>query len=119
MAVKTVQYVSQFDPGAEQLAQNVLKDKQARFDQTYAGLINEYARQGDVFSLDTEFKEKQMNQLKGRVDEVVDKYNGDYGAASKDLARLIAEERQNPFYNLNKLHIQKKAEEMALKKIWS
>jgi len=115
MAVKTVQYVSQFDPGAEQLAQNVLKDKQARFDQTYAGLINEYARQGDVFSLDTEFKEKQMNQFKGRVDEVVDKYNGDYGAASKDLARLIAEERQNPFYNLNKLHIQKKAEEMALK----
>ena len=115
MAVRTVQYVSQFDPAAEQLSQNVLKDRQARFDQSYAGLINEYARQGDVFSLDPEYKEKQMQQFRDKAGEVIDKYNGDYGAASKELAGLVAQERQNPFYNLNKMHIQKKAEEMALK----
>jgi hypothetical protein len=115
MAVRTVQYVSQFDPAAEQLSQNVLRDKQARFDQAYAGLINEYARQGDVFSLDPEYKEKQMQQFRDKASEVIDKYNGDYGAASKELAALVAQERQNPFYNLNKMHIQKKAEEMALK----
>jgi len=105
-----VKYTSQFDPGMEQMSQQILLRSQNKYDTAFGGTADEQAKLNSIFSLDEEAKQQVMNRFEQNKQDILKRYNGDYGAASKDLANLIVKERNNPFYGLNALQQKKVAE---------
>lgn len=108
--VQPARYVSQFDPAAEQMTQNILRERSNRFQESFANMQQEKAKIGDMFFLDEDAKQKVLGQLDERKNEILDKYEGDFEAAAPELTKLAVQERSNPIYQLNKIQQQKVAE---------
>lgn len=49
---------------------------------------------------DIPIKNRVLGEFQTKVQDVVERYGGDYGAAAKDLTRLTSKTRQNPFFQL-------------------
>lgn len=105
--IQPVRYTSQFDPAAEQLTQQVLRERSNRFEQSFANIAQEQAKQGEMFFLDEQAKQQTLSRFNAEKDQILDKYEGDYEAAAPELTKLIVKERNNPIYNLNKYQQQK------------
>jgi len=101
-SVQAARYVSQFDPGAQDLTQRILQERSNRFEQSFAGLQAEQAKQGEIFFLDEQAKQNTLGRFNAEKDDILKKYNNDYEAAAPELSKLIVKERNNPIYNLNK-----------------
>ncbi len=82
--------------------QQQLAQDQARHDLA----IQQQAAMEDMFAeipthpVDIPIKNKVLGDFQSKVEEIVDRYGGDYGAAAKDIARLTSRTRQNPFFQL-------------------
>ncbi len=110
LRVQPARYVSQFDPAAEQLTQNILRERSNRFEESFANLQQERARLGEMFFLDQEAKDRVLGDFEQRKQEVLDKYDNDFEAAAPELTKLVVNERANPIYQMNQLQQQKVAE---------
>lgn len=114
-AVQPAQYISQYDPAMEQRMQDVMVTSQARYDQAFNNILGEQARQGEIFFLNPKDKEIAQSGFKSQVDDILQRYEGDYGAASKELSKAIVAERNNPAYQLSQYQVQKAQEANRLK----
>jgi len=103
-----LQYQSQFVPTDFNTVGNVLgmfrqdmAQRNKEFDQGQAFENAAIAEAYGTESFDNDLLNQQVQSLETRINDAVTKYGGDYGAASQDIARLIAKERSNPFWKLN------------------
>lgn len=104
-----LQYQSQFIPTDFGAVSNVLgmyrqdmNQREQQFDQAQAGANTALANIYGIETLDPELFQQAGDTLSQKIDEVVSKRGGDYGAAAQDISRLIAQETKNPIYGLNK-----------------
>lgn len=97
-----VQYTSQFIPTDIGAMSNLLGQRQTRYDQALAGQLAMEDAYAQLPSTPQDIAGKQvlLNQFKTDVQSIVDRYGGDYGAASKDIARLVSKKRQDPSFQL-------------------
>lgn len=112
-----IQYVPQFIPTDIGAISNVLDRRQAEYDAGYAAplMYEDKYSQIPVSPENITGKQAILDSFKDRIQKVVDRYGGDYGAASKDITREIAKERQNPFYQMAPQHYQAMQRQQALK----
>ena len=106
-------YQSQFIPTDFNTLGNVLNmyrqdmaQRDAEYDQSYAASLDAISQLGQLPSFDLEGRDERLQALSTALEEAVQKRGGDYGAASKDIARIIAKERANPWYGLNARQLQ-------------
>ena len=104
-----LQYQSQFVPTDFGTVGNVLgmfrqdmNQRNQEFDQGVAMEVQSLADLGALEAFDQEGKKQRIDSISKLMQEAVTKHGGDYGAASKDIARIIASERANPWYQFNK-----------------
>lgn len=104
-----LQYQSQFIPTDFGTVQNVLGmyrqdmgQREQQFDQGVAMETQAMADLGALAAFDEEAKQERLNTINSLMEEAVNKRGGDYGAASRDIARIIASERANPWYQFNR-----------------
>ena len=113
--VQPTQYISQYDPLLNQRIEQDLAQRDKAFKQTYAGMAEEQARQGDIFFLDIEAKGELAKGFEQKKQSILEKYNGEYDKAAPELTNLVVQEHNNPLYQLNNLQIRKKDEFDKLK----
>lgn len=101
-------YQSQFVPTDFNTLGNVLgmyrqdmKERNQQFDQASNMEAQTLAELGALQSYDTEGKSQRIGEIQKLMDEAVKKRGGDYGAAAKDITKIIASERSNPWYQFN------------------
>ena len=104
-----IQYQSQFIPTDFSTVGNLLgmfrqdmAQRNQEFDQAAELETSSLADIGSIPTYDLQGRESRMSELDRAISDTVSKYGGDYGAASKDIARIIAKERNNPWYQMNK-----------------
>ena len=104
-----LQYQSQFIPTDFGAVSNVLgmyrqdmDQREQQFDQAQAGANTALANIYGMDTLDPELFQQAGDALSQKIEEMVSKRGGDYGAAAQDISRLIAQEVKNPIYGLNK-----------------
>lgn len=98
---------SMYNPQAEQQFMQAVGQRQERFDATNMAYAAEKARIGEMDTYNLAGLTKQLGNFEGKIKEVVrDKYNGDWGAAANEVARMIGTERSNPFYHYNKQQVE-------------
>jgi len=112
-----IQYTPQYIPTDMGLMSNMLDRKQAKYDAGYSAPLSfeDEFSQIDVSPENIAGKQAVLGNFKGRIQEIVDQYGGDYGAASKDIARAISKERGNEFYQLAPQHTAALKRQQALK----
>lgn len=97
-----VQYIPQPIFSNVGILQQQLAQDQARHDLA----MQQQVAMEDMFAeipthpTDIPIKNKILGDFQSKVEEIVDRYGGDYGAAAKDITRLIRKTRQNPFFQL-------------------
>jgi hypothetical protein len=69
-------------------------------------LAQETARMGELETRDIEGLDQRMGEFKDTVSAIRENYNNDLALAAPELARAVAKERQNPWYQKNKLYTQ-------------
>lgn len=118
-----IQYQSQFIPTDFSTVGNLLgmyrqdmAQRNQEFDQAAELETSSLADIGSIPTYDLQGRESRMSELDRAISDTVSKYGGDYGAASKDIARIIAKERNNPWYQMNKqlYDTEQKRRELAL-----
>ena len=104
-----LQYQSQFIPTNYGAVENVLGmykqdmgQREQQFDQGVAAEQMALADLAQMETTDQAKKQELIDSLRGRIEDVVNKRGGDYGAAAKDITRLIATEKSNPWYQFDK-----------------
>lgn len=104
-----LQYQSQFIPTDFGTVENVLGmyrqdmgQREQQFDQGVAMETQAIADLGALAAFDEEAKQERLNTISSLLQEAVNKRGGDYGSASRDIARIIASERANPWYQTNR-----------------
>lgn len=97
-----IQYVPQFIPTNVGLMNQQLGQMQQRYDQAAAMMPQFEDQYGQMLvdPSDIEGKNAILGKFQGKVQDIVDRYGGDYGAASKEIARNISRFRQDPFFQL-------------------
>jgi hypothetical protein len=96
------QYESFFNPIPIDFLQQELGKRQGRYDAAYAGSL---AAQDELSNVqvgmaDLASKNEIISQGIGDINKLVeDKYGGDWGRASKEVARNVSSLRANPFWN--------------------
>ena len=103
-----LQYQSQFIPTNFGAVDNVLgmyrqdmNQREQQFDAAALAEQQAIAELGALPSYDIEGRAQRLGELEKQFQSAVDKHGGDYGAAAKDLTRIIAKERNNPWYQFN------------------
>lgn len=99
------QYESFFNPIPIEFVQEQLMQRQNRYDQAYAGALDakDQAAQAEVGMLDVAYKNKIVEDFKNNTNKIVEeRYGGDWGKASKEIARTVTNIRSNPFWNAAK-----------------
>ena len=112
-----LQYQSQFIPTNFGQINNVLgmyrqdmNRREQQFDQA-AQLQNEaLSYYGQLPTSDVSTRNELVEGLQSRIEEAVNKRGGDYGAASKDIAKIISKERSNPWYEFDRSKLAKSQE---------
>ena len=98
---------SMYNPEAEQAFIEAVGKRQERFDTTNLAYAAEKARIGEMETYNLAGLTKQLSNFENKIKETVrDKYNGDWGAAANEVARMIGTERSNPFYHYNKQQVE-------------
>ena len=104
-----LQYQSQFIPTNFGQINNVLgmyrqdmNRREQQFDQAAQMENQALANIYGMETLDPDLLTSAADDLSKRIESVVEKRGGDYGAASKDIAKLISKEARNPIYGLNR-----------------
>lgn len=112
-----IQYTPQFIPTNVGLMNNILAQKQSDYDAGYAapGMFEDKFAQIQVSPENMAGKQAILGNFQDKIKGVVDRYGGDYGAASKDIVREIARERQNPFYQMAPQHQKALARQQSMK----
>lgn len=117
-----LQYQSQFIPTNYGAVENVLRmyrqdmgQREQQFDLAQQMQDQAVANIYGMETLDPDVLQQAGDALSQRIDDIVSKRGGDYGAAAKDISSLIAQESRNPIYGLNKRKLeQTKLLEQAL-----
>jgi len=104
-----LQYQSQFVPTNLGAVENILGmyrqdmgQREQEFDLAEQMQDQAVANIYGMDTLDPEVLQQAGDTLAQRIEEIVSKRGGDYGAASGDISKLIAQEARNPIYGLNK-----------------
>ncbi len=100
--ITPVRFTPQFDPITHQGYVSQLQRLQSEYDKAYA---NQLAAEDMYSQLPTAVEDiagKQMliGNFQSKIQDLVDKAGGDYGAVSKQIAREVSRLRQNPFVQL-------------------
>jgi hypothetical protein len=108
-----LQYQSQFIPTDFGTVQNILGmyrqdmgQREQQFDQGVAAEQMALADLAQMETTDQVKKQELIDSLRSRIEDVVNKRGGDYGAAAKDITRLIATEKANPWYQFDKAKLE-------------
>lgn len=99
------QYESFFNPIPIDFIQSELDKRQNRYDAAYAGSLaaRDELSNVQVGLADLGSKNQIISQGIGDISKMVEeKYGGDWGRASKEVARNISNLRANPFWNAQK-----------------
>jgi hypothetical protein len=99
--------ISMYNPQAEAQFFEAVAKRQERFDTTNLALQQERIRIGETETYDLKELNKRLKSFEGGINDLVQtKYNGDYGAAANEIAKMIGTERTNPFYHFNKQKVE-------------
>lgn len=105
---KPIQYIQQYVPMDMSLAQNVLgmarqdmKERNQAFDQAAAFENSAIGQAYGVESWDTEYRNKVVEGIQSKINEALKRKGGDYASAGNDIAKIVMQERSNPFWNDN------------------
>jgi hypothetical protein len=99
--------ISMYNPQSQQQFIQAVAQRQERFDATNAAVAAEKARIGETETYDLPELTKRLKDFESNINTTVkDKYNGDYGAAANEIAKMIGTERTNPFYQFNKQKVE-------------
>lgn len=99
--------ISMYNPESQAQFIDAVAQRQGRFDATVAALAETKARIGETETYDIAELNKRLKSFESSINSVVkDKYNGDYSAASNEIAKMIGTERTNPFYHFNKQKVE-------------
>lgn len=108
-----LQYQNTFVPtdfgSVAQLAGLYSRDIAARDQRFDQGVAMENKLLSDLYGLETYQPEKlnsHIDKFANKIQQVVERRGGDYGAAAKDIARLGALELSNPIYKLNQMQVE-------------
>lgn len=95
-------YQPVYDPNETARMADLLNKSQQRYD-VGIGEFNEFQGQiGGMQTYDTNGLQNRTNEFTAKVQDVVkNQYNGDYGNAANEIAKMIAQEKSNPFYKFN------------------
>ncbi len=95
--------ISMYNPQIENQFLAAAEKAQSRYDASNLAFQQEKSRIGELDTYDLKDLETRLNSFESGVKTLVnDKYNGDYGAAANEIAKMIGTERTNPFYHFNK-----------------
>jgi hypothetical protein len=95
-------YESFFNPIPIEFLQQQLGQRQDKFDTAYAGALGakDQLAQVQVGMSDLASKNEIIQQSVSDINRLVDeKYGGDWGKASKEVARQVSQVRADPFWN--------------------
>jgi hypothetical protein len=100
MAQYGIQYTPQFVQSDIGAMQRKFDDLQQGYDTAYAGALaaEDQFGQFDVDQRDIELKNEVLGGFKNRVKSLVDRYGGDWSAASKQLASEIVRTKNDKFF---------------------
>lgn len=103
------QYQSQFVPTDFQTSGNILsmlrgdmKERDQEYDAGELMQSGAIAELGALESNDLEGKAERLSAIQKAMDDALARRGGDYGAAAKDFQRIVAQERGNPWYQINR-----------------
>jgi len=108
------QYESFFNPIPLEFVQQNLQQHQQKYDVGYGEALAAKDMYGgaEVSENDIANKNKIVGDFTNNMDTVVkEKYGGDWGRASKEVARMVTSVRQNPFWDTAKILKERQAEE--------
>lgn len=103
MAAYTIGYQPQFVQSDIGSIQKRLAEMQSQYDTAYQGQLEAEDAFGNipvVSQSDMGLRDEVLGGFKNKVQTIVDEYGGDYGAASKRLAKEIIATKSNPFFQL-------------------
>ena len=103
MAAYTIGYQPQFVQSDVGAIQKQFADMQQQYDlgyQSQLGAEDTFANIPVVSASDAQLRDEVLGGFRTKAQAILDEYGGDYGAASKRLAREIVSTRANPFFNL-------------------
>lgn len=99
--------ISMYNPEAEARYFDAVSQRQERFDTSKMAIAQEIARVGEMETYDLAELNNRLKSFESDINTTVkEKYNGDYGAAANEIAKLIGTERSNPFYHFNKQKVE-------------
>ncbi len=103
MAAFTIGYTPQFIQSDIGAIQKRFADMQSQYDTAYQGRLEAEDAFGNipvVSQSDMALRDEILEEFKNKAQSIVDEYGGDYGAASKRLAKEIIAAKSNPFFQL-------------------
>jgi len=99
--------ISMYNPDVEGRFTEAIEKHQGRFDIAKAAEAAELARIGEMETYDLSELNNRLKAFESGINNTVkEKYNGDYGAAANEIAKMIGTERTNPFYHFNKQKVE-------------
>lgn len=95
-----IQYTPQFIPTDINLMNRMLQERQQEHDLSLARIAEMEDKYGQmrVDPSDIEYKNQLLGNFQQDIGSIVDRYGGDYGAASKDITRKLSKFRNDPFF---------------------
>jgi hypothetical protein len=99
------QYQSFFNPIPVEFLQRNLDERQGAYDTAFSGAISakDQMQQTESAMSDLAYKNELINKGVKDINKIVtDKYGGDWGRASKEVARNITQLRADPFWQTTK-----------------
>lgn len=117
MAAFGIEYRPQFIQSDIGAMQRKFDDMQQAYDQSYMGSLSaeDQFNQLEVNPVDIGLKNEIIGGFRNKVQSIVDKYGGDWGAAAKQLAREVVKTKQDPFFQLASKRNQLAEEQRRLK----
>jgi len=99
--------ISMYNPESQAQFIEAVAKRQERFDTAKMAEAQEIARLGETETYDLPELNNRIKAFESSINDLVkNKYNGDYGAAANEIAKMIGTERTNPFYHFNKQKVE-------------
>jgi len=99
--------ISLYNPESQARFIEAVAQRQERFDTAKLAEAQELARIGELETYDLPELNNRLKSFESNINNLVKtKYNGDYGAAANEIAKMIGTERSNPFYHFNKQKVE-------------
>ena len=101
-------------PYAEMLKHGMVQ--QANYDEAVASIADYDAKLGALKRIDEDTYQKVVSKYDQDFRNMYDQYGGDWGAMKNKVKQRLSAETANPYYNLNRAHVEEYEKEQALKK---